>query len=303
MKQYHDLMKHILTTGSIREDRTGTGTMGVFGYQMRFDLQEGFPLVTTKKTALRLIFEELKWFLKGETDIAPLLEKNVGIWNEDAFRWYKEKGESIEDWKFKRKEEEGPIEDIDTFLKYAEEFGYDLGPIYGKQWRSWDVWGYGYERSIDQISNVIKSIKENPYGRRHIVTAWNPAEIDDMALPPCHIVFQFYVDKGKLSCQLYQRSADVFLGIPFNIASYALLTHFIAAECDLEVGEFVHTLGDAHIYLNHQEQCMEQLSREPKTLPQLIIKNKRENIWDYEWEDIELVGYDPHPKIQGAMST
>lgn len=317
MKQYKQLLEHILTSGSIREDRTGTGTMGVFGYQMRFDLQEGFPLVTTKKTALRLVFEELMWFLRGETNITPLLEKNVHIWDKDAFRWHKENvGLEVIDGFRKEYDFPDETEDHEIFAralldgKIDSKYG-ELGPVYGKQWRSWSrpkaVYGdlgMGIKNDpVDQITNVIKSIKEDPYGRRHIVSAWNPAELDDMALPPCHIVMQFYVDKGELSCQLYQRSADVFLGVPFNIASYALLTHLIAMECDLEIGDFIHTLGDAHIYRNHQNQALEQVTRKPKKLPRINFKVKRENIWDYEWEDIELIGYDPHPRIKGEMST
>jgi thymidylate synthase len=263
MKQYHDLLRHVLTHGTKKEDRTGTGTISTFGYQMRFDLAEGFPLVTTKKVHLKSIIHELLWFLRGETNIKYLVENGVSIWNE----WADENGE--------------------------------LGPVYGKQWRSWqgangDV--------IDQISNVIEEIKHNPNSRRLIVSAWNVGELDKMALAPCHSFFQFYVNDGKLSCQLYQRSADVFLGVPFNIASYALLTMMIAQVCDLELGEFIHTFGDVHIYLNHLEQVNLQLSREPRPLPIMKIDPAIKYIFDFEYDDFILEGYDPHPAIKAPVA-
>lgn len=263
MKQYHDLMQHILDKGVKKEDRTGTGTISVFGYQMRFDLQEGFPLVTTKKLHLRSIIHELLWFLKGDTNIAYLKENKVSIWDE-----------------------------------WADENG-DLGPVYGYQWRHWPD-GKGGE--IDQIKNLIHQIKTKPDSRRHIVSAWNVANVDQMALPPCHTLFQFYVAEGKLSCQLYQRSADVFLGVPFNIASYALFTMMIAQVCDLEPGEFVHTFGDAHLYSNHLEQAQLQLSRECRPLPQMKINPAVKDIFEFKIEDFELINYDPHPHIKAAVA-
>jgi thymidylate synthase len=263
VKQYLDLCQHILNNGTKKEDRTGTGTISTFGYQMRFDLKEGFPLVTTKKLHVKSIIHELLWFLAGDTNVAYLQENGVRIWNE----WADEKGE--------------------------------LGPVYGHQWRSWST---PNGESIDQISNLIKQIKETPDSRRLIVSAWNVADIENMALPPCHCLFQFYVADGKLSCQLYQRSADVFLGVPFNIASYALLTMMIAQACDLEVGEFIHTLGDAHIYTNHIEQVKLQLTREERSLPKMKINKDVKNIFDFTYDDFELVGYDPHPHIKGAVS-
>lgn len=263
MKQYHDLMKHVLEKGSKKSDRTGTGTISVFGYQMRFDLQEGFPLLTTKKLHTRSIFHELLWFIKGETNIKYLRENKVSIWDE-----------------------------------WADENG-DLGPVYGKQWRSWQT---ADGRTIDQLSNVIEQIKKNPDSRRHLVVAFNPGDVDKMALPPCHAFFQFYVADGKLSCQLYQRSADIFLGVPFNIASYALLTHMIAQVCDLQVGDFVHTLGDAHLYSNHIEQTQLQLTRDFRPLPQLKLNPSIKNIFDFTFEDIEIVGYDPHPGIKAEVA-
>lgn len=263
MKQYHDLLKHVLAHGSKKSDRTGTGTISVFGHQSRFNLQEGFPLLTTKKLHTRSIFYELLWFLRGETNIQFLKDNKVTIWDE----WASENG--------------------------------DLGPIYGKQWRYWET---SDGRTVDQISNVIQQIKTNPDSRRHLVIAFNPGDVDKMALPPCHAFFQFYVCEGKLSCQLYQRSADIFLGVPFNIASYALLTHMVAQVCDLEVGEFIHTLGDAHIYLNHLEQVNLLLSREPRPLPKLILNPEIKNIFDFKYEDIQIVGYDPHPVIKAEVA-
>ena len=263
MQQYHDLLKHILDNGTRQEDRTGTGTISTFGYQMRFDLSKGFPVVTTKKLHLRSIIIELLWFLQGNTNIQFLKDNNVSIWDE-----------------------------------WADENG-NLGPVYGHQWRSWPD---GHGGTIDQITNLIASIKKNPDSRRLIVSAWNVADVDHMALPPCHTLFQFYVANGKLSCQLYQRSADTFLGVPFNIASYALLTMMIAQVCDLEVGDFVHTFGDAHIYSNHLEQVELQLSRECRPLPTMKINPAVKDIFGFTYEDFELVGYDPHPHIKGAVA-
>ena len=311
MKQYLELCKHVLETGAKKEDRTGTGTFSVFGYQMRFDLTEGFPLVTTKKIAFRLIVSELLWFLKGDTNVQTLMKERNPIWDEWAFeKWITSKEYNGPDMTnfglrsatdaefaelytnemntFKKR----VIEDNEFAAKYA-----DLGPVYGKQWRSWSTNG----EVVDQIKNVIESIKKNPDSRRHIVTAWNPSEVEDMALPPCHALFQFYVAEGKLSCQLYQRSADIFLGVPFNIASYALLVHLIAKECELEVGEFVHTLGDAHIYSNHISQVKEQLQREPKTLPMLKLPEGI-SIFDLKTEDIKLEDYNPYPRIKAPIA-
>jgi thymidylate synthase len=263
MKQYHDLMQHILDKGVKKEDRTGTGTISVFGYQMRFDLQEGFPLLTTKKLHMRSITHELLWFLQGDTNIKYLKDNNVSIWDE-----------------------------------WADENG-NLGPVYGYQWRSWPT---PDGRHIDQITNVVNMIKNNPDSRRLIVSAWNVGEIEKMKLPPCHAFFQFYVAEGKLSCQLYQRSADVFLGVPFNIASYALLTMMVAQVCGLQVGDFVHTLGDAHLYSNHIEQAKLQLSRDFRTLPTMKINPAVKSIFDFTFEDFTLEGYDPHPHIKAAVA-
>ena len=296
MKQYLDLLQYVLDHGTERQDRTGTGTVGVFGYQMRFDLSQGFPVLTTKKLHLRSIIYELLWFLRGDTNIKYLKDHGVSIWDE----WADAEG--------------------------------NLGPVYGSQWRSWPD---GRGGTIDQIANVVEQIKTNPYSRRLMVTAWNPAEIEEMALPPCHCLFQFYVEpaapqvgsgqcvvdsnrdqvlptthsslptqpaKGRLSCQLYQRSADIFLGVPFNIASYALLTMMMAQVCGLEPGEFVHTFGDAHIYKNHLDQVHLQLTREPRPLPTMHINPERKSIFDFEYEDFRLEGYDPHPHIKGEVS-
>lgn len=263
MKQYHDLMRHVMATGSDRADRTGTGTRSVFGYQMRFDLADGFPMVTTKKLHLRSIIHELLWFLKGDTNIAYLKDNGVSIWDE-----------------------------------WADENG-DLGPVYGYQWRSWPT---PDGQHVDQISKLVDSITRSPDSRRHIVSAWNPALVDDMALPPCHCLFQFYVADGKLSCQLYQRSADIFLGVPFNIASYALLTHMIAEIAGLKPGDFVHTFGDAHIYHNHFEQVETQLERDLRPLPKLHILRKPATLFDFVFEDFEIVGYDPHPHIKAPVA-
>lgn len=263
MQPYLQLMQHILDNGVDKSDRTGTGTRSVFGYQMRFDLAQGFPLLTTKKLHLRSIIHELLWFLRGETNIKYLKENNVSIWDE-----------------------------------WADENG-NLGRVYGAQWRSWR--GANGE-TIDQIAHLIQQIKQNPNSRRLIVSAWNPAEVDDMALPPCHALFQFYVANGKLSCQLYQRSADVFLGVPFNIASYALLTMMVAQVCDLQVGEFVHTLGDAHLYRNHFEQARLQLSRTPKSLPEMHINPNVKDIFAFQFDDFALHDYEPHPHIKAEVS-
>lgn len=263
MKQYLDLMAKVLAEGTPKADRTGTGTLSIFGHQMRFNLQEGFPLVTTKKCHLRSIIHELLWFLKGETNIAYLHENNVTIWDE-----------------------------------WADENG-DLGPVYGKQWRSWCA---PDGRQIDQLSVVLEQLKRDPDSRRIIVSAWNPGELDAMALAPCHAFFQFYVADGKLSCQLYQRSCDVFLGLPFNIASYALLVHMVAQQCSLDVGDFVWTGGDTHLYLNHLEQARLQLTREPRALPKLVIKRKPDSLFDYRFDDFEISGYDPHPAIKAPVA-
>ena len=263
MKQYLDLMQHVLQHGTNKSDRTGTGTRSVFGYQMRFNLADGFPVLTTKKLHLRSIIHELLWFLKGETNIQYLKDNNVSIWDE-----------------------------------WADENG-DLGRVYGAQWRSWR--GANGE-TIDQIANLVNQIKHNPDSRRLIVSAWNPAEIDNMALPPCHALFQFYVANGKLSCQLYQRSADIFLGVPFNIASYALLTMMLAQVCGLEAGEFIHTLGDAHLYHNHLEQAQLQLTRSPRKLPTMKINPTVNDIFAFTFDDFELMDYDPHPHIKAAVS-
>lgn len=263
MKAYLELLQDILNHGTEKEDRTGTGTLSVFGRQLRFDLAEGFPLVTTKRIHLKSVIHELLWFLKGDTNISYLKEHRVRIWDE-----------------------------------WADENG-DLGPVYGSQWRSWEA---PDGTKIDQIANVIEAIKRNPDSRRHLVSAWNVAEVEQMKLPPCHFVFQFYVANGKLSCMLTMRSVDTFLGLPFNIASYALLTHMIAQQCDLEVGEFIWSGGDVHIYSNHLEQVKTQLTREPYPLPQLVIKRKPESIFDYTYEDFEFVNYQHHPGIKASVA-
>ena len=261
--QYHDLLDRVMAEGVEKADRTGTGTKSVFGHQMRFDLSAGFPLVTTKKVHLRSVIAELFWFLRGSTNVGWLQERGVSIWDE-----------------------------------WADEDG-DLGPIYGYQWRSWPTPDGGY---VDQIARVVSSIQESPDSRRHIVSAWNVADVDEMALPPCHTLFQFYVADGRLSCQLYQRSADVFLGVPFNIASYALLTHMVAQVCDLAVGDFVHTLGDAHLYLNHIDQARLQLEREPRSLPTLRLDPGRRALDEFDIDDVEILGYDPHPAIRAPIA-
>ena len=263
MRQYLDLMRHVLEHGNQKTDRTGTGTVSVFGYQMRYDLSQGFPLVTTKKCHLRSIIHELLWFLRGDTNIQYLKDNGVSIWDE----WADEKG--------------------------------NLGPVYGYQWRSWPT---ADGRHIDQIKQVLAQIKNTPDSRRLIVSAWNVGEVEKMKLPPCHAFFQFYVASGKLSCQLYQRSADIFLGVPFNIASYALLTTMVAQVCGLKLGDFVHTLGDAHLYSNHLDQAREQLSRDPRPLPQLILNSAIKDIFDFKFEDFTLEGYDPHPAIKAPVA-
>ncbi len=263
MQQYLDMMRLVRETGARKEDRTGTGTLSVFGHQMRFDLGQGFPLVTTKKLHLRSIIHELLWFLSGESNIRYLKENGVSIWDE-----------------------------------WADENG-DLGPVYGVQWRSWPT---PDGRSIDQVSQVMDQLRNNPDSRRIILSAWNVGEIDNMALPPCHCLFQFYVADGRLSCQLYQRSCDIFLGVPFNIASYALLTHMLAQQADLKVGEFIWTGGDCHLYLNHLEQADEQLTREPLPLPTLAIKRRPPSIFDYEYDDFEILNYEAHPHIKAAVA-
>lgn len=311
MKQYHDLCTYILENGQERTDRTGVGTIGVFGYQMRFNLQKGFPLLTTKHTSFKLIASELLWFLKGDTNVQTLVRQNNNIWNEWAFENWVASEEyqgpnmtnfgirTTQDAEFKvhyDKEMAAFIERLKVDDTFAAKYG-ELGPVYGRQWRAWE----GKDgQIIDQIQNVIASLKQSPHSRRHIVTAWNPAEVDDMALPPCHSFMQFYVQGNKLSCQLYQRSADVFLGVPFNIASYALLVHLIAQETNLEVGDFVHTFGDAHLYLNHLEQVNELLSREPKKLPEIQLSSK--SIFDMNFEDIQLIGYESHPRIHAEIA-
>lgn len=313
MEQYKQLCETILDNGTVKSDRTGTGTKSIFGYQMRFDLNKGFPLMTTKRTAMRLITSELLWFIKGDTNVKTLISERNHIWDEWAFeKWVKSSDytgpdmtnfglRAAQDEDFKVVVDQQMALFRDNILSddvFANTYG-DLGPVYGRQWRSWPN---QTGETIDQLKKVIESIKHNPDSRRHIVTAWNPAEVDDMALPPCHTFFQFYVADNKLSCQLYQRSADVFLGVPFNIASYALLTHLIARECHLEVGEFVHTLGDAHIYSNHMEQVNEQLSREPRELPTLKISNEKTSIFDLETHDITVENYDPHPRIKAPIA-
>ncbi len=296
MKQYLDLLDKICREGVVRDDRTGTGTKGIFGYQMRFNLGEGFPLLTTKRVFLKGVIHELLWFLKGDTNIKYLVDNGVHIWDSDAFRYYNE---------LCVKHGVLPV-DKDTFLTAlgvespieGYRFG-DLNHVYGYQWRSWPK---ANGETIDQIREVIETIKRNPSSRRMIVSAWNVADVGEMALPPCHTMFQFFVAEGKLSCQLYQRSGDVFLGVPFNIASYALLTMMIAKECGLEAGEFIHTLGDAHLYLNHLDQAAEQLAREPRTLPRMVLSNDKASIFDYTFDDFMLEGYEPHPAIKAPLS-
>ncbi len=300
MKQYHDLMQRVLNEGAQKGDRTGTGTLSVFGHQMRFNLAEGFPLVTTKKVHLKSIVHELLWFLQGDTNIRYLVQNGVNIWNEWPFQNYLHESGQAEDfpkysegWKVKLQEfKQQVIDDI----AFAEKWG-ELGPVYGRQWRNFE--------GVDQITQLIEDIKSKPDSRRLLVSAWNPKDIPVMAksgLPPCHTLFQFYVANGKLSCQLYQRSADIFLGVPFNIASYALLTMMIAQVCDLEYGDFVHTLGDAHIYSNHLEQTKEQLSRELLPLPTMQINPTIKDIFEFTYSDFELKNYNPHPAIKAPVA-
>ena len=298
MQQYLDLLRRIKDEGVVKGDRTGTGTRSVFGHQMRFNLADGFPLLTTKKVFLKGVIHELLWFLAGDTNIKYLVDNGVHIWDNDAYRYYNE---------LCIRHGVLPVT-MEAFLEASQQqiaspiegytFG-DLNHIYGYQWRSWPKPDGSH---IDQIRQVIDTIKHNPNSRRMIVSAWNVAEVEDMALPPCHVLFQFYVAEGKLSCQLYQRSADTFLGVPFNIASYALLTMMIARECGLEAGEFIHTLGDTHLYLNHFEQVEEQLSREPRQLPHMVLNPDVKSVFDFCYEDFTLEGYDPHPAIKAPMS-
>lgn len=287
MKQYLDLVKYILENGEKKDDRTGTGTISIFGYQMKFNLEEGFPLLTTKKVHLKSIIHELLWFISGSTNIRPLVLNDVRIWNDWPFAKYQKsnayQGETIEEFAEKIKNDEA----------FAEVWG-DLGPVYGKQWRNFD--------GVDQLSNLIHDIKTNPNSRRLIISAWNPKEVGNMALPPCHTLMQFYVNDGKLSCQLYQRSGDLFLGIPFNIASYSLFTMMIAQVCGLKPGTFVHTIGDAHIYLNHLEQVNRQLKRTPRELPKMLINPNVKSIFDFKYEDFELINYNPYKGIKGKVA-
>lgn len=287
MKQYIDLCNYILNNGVKKDDRTGTGTISVFGYQMRFNLGEGFPLLTTKKVHLKSIIHELLWFISGSTNIKYLVDNDVRIWNDWPYDLYKKspdfQGETIEEFAAKIKESD----------EFAKKYG-NLGPVYGKQWRDFN--------GVDQLSNLIEQIKTNPNSRRLIISAWNPAEVDKMALPPCHSFMQFYVAERKLSCQLYQRSADVFLGVPFNIASYALFTMMIAQVCGLEPGDFVHTLGDAHIYLNHLDQVNKQIKRSLRPLPKMVINPNVKSIFDFKYEDFTLLNYNPHSGIKGKVA-
>jgi thymidylate synthase len=292
MVTYLNLIREILENGVDKSDRTGTGTRSIFGYQMRFDLSKGFPLVTTKELHLKSIIHELIWFIKGDTNIKYLAENKVRIWDDWPFAKYKKseeyQGETVREFTDKILANEA----------FAQKWG-DLGPVYGRQWRNWR----GIDSTVvDQIKELMHSLKHNPDSRRHLVSAWNPAEVNQMALPPCHCLFQFYVANNKLSCQLYQRSADVFLGVPFNIASYALLTHMVAEVLDMEVGHFVHTLGDAHIYHNHFEQCDLQLTREPYPLPKLSFKRKVNSLEDFTFDDIAIENYQYHPKIKGDVA-
>ncbi|EBF5161729.1 thymidylate synthase [Listeria monocytogenes] len=313
MKQYLDLEKYVLENGTQKGDRTGTGTISTFGYQMRFDLQEGFPIMTTKRVPFKLVVSELLWFLHGDTNIRYLLQHNNNIWNEWAFeRFVKSedyKGEDMTEFGLRAERDpafkevyQAEMEKFKTRIledeAFANKYG-ELGNIYGKQWREWKT---SQGETIDQLADLIEMIKTNPNSRRLIVSAWNPEDIPNMALPPCHSLFQFYVADGKLSCQLYQRSADIFLGVPFNIASYALLTHLIAREVGLDVGEFIHTMGDAHLYNNHIEQVKEQLSRTPHKLPKLVLSDKPATIFDFDVADISLDGYNPDPAIKAPIS-
>ncbi len=287
MKQYLDLVKNVLNEGIKKEDRTGTGTISYFGYQMRFNLEDGFPLLTTKRVHLKSIIHELLWFIAGDTNIKYLVDHDVRIWNEWPYAAFQKsaeyQGETIEEF----------VEKIKTNDTFAKKYG-NLGPVYGKQWRNFN--------GVDQLEWLINEIRKNPTSRRLIISAWNPSEIEDMALPPCHCFMQFYVNEGKLSCQLYQRSADIFLGVPFNIASYSLFTMMIAQVCNLKPGTFVHTIGDAHIYLNHLEQVNRQLKREPRALPTMRLNPNVKSIYDFTFEDFTLEGYDPHKGIKGKVA-
>jgi thymidylate synthase len=310
---YLDLCKHVLENGVRKEDRTGTGTISLFGYQMRFDLKEGFPILTTKRVPFRLIASELLWFIKGDTNIRYLLQHNNNIWNEWAFKKWVEsedyKGIDMTNFGLRAQTDEEFKKEYDKQMaifkekiltddEFAEKYG-ELGNVYGKQWRAWKT---STGETIDQLKDVIETIKKNPDSRRLIISAWNPEDVPSMALPPCHSLFQFYVAEGKLSCQLYQRSGDIFLGIGFNFSSYALLVHLIAHECELEVGEFIHTIGDAHIYTNHVEQVQLQLTREPKELPTLVLNKDKKSVFEFEMEDIQLEGYNPHPTIKAPVA-
>ncbi|MFG6118394.1 thymidylate synthase [Thalassobacillus sp. B23F22_16] len=311
---YLEMCQEVLENGTKKGDRTGTGTYSTFGKQLRFDLAEGFPLLTTKRVPFRLIASELLWFIKGDTNIRYLLQHNNNIWNEWAFKKWVESdeydGPDMTDFGIRSQQDEAfhaiYQEQMDRFKQlileddhFAEAYG-DLGSVYGKQWRAWKT---SQGETIDQLKEVIDNIRTNPDSRRHIVTAWNPEDVpSNMALPPCHTMFQFYVAEGRLSCQLYQRSGDIFLGVPFNIASYALLTHLIAHECGLEPGEFIHTLGDAHIYTNHTEQVKTQLAREPRAFPALKLNQEKSSIFDIEMEDMKIEGYDPHPGIKAPVA-
>ncbi|MCA0757983.1 thymidylate synthase [Paenibacillus sp. N4] len=311
---YLELIRHVMRSGTRKEDRTGTGTISTFGYQMRFDLSEGFPLLTTKRVPFRLVASELIWFIKGDSNIRFLLQHHNNIWNEWAFKKWVESpsysGPDMTEFGL-RAQRDGAFaaeyeKQMELFKQqilnddgFAAEFG-ELGNVYGKQWREWKT---SRGETIDQLKDVVDTIKRNPDSRRLIVSAWNPEDVPtNMALPPCHTMFQFYVSEGKLSCQLYQRSGDIFLGIPFNIASYALLTHMVAHECGLQAGDFVHTLGDAHIYLNHLEQIEEQLGREPKALPKLVLNADKKSIFDFEVADLSVEQYDPHPAIKAPVA-
>lgn len=287
MKQYLDLIKHILKNGNQKDDRTNTGTISCFGYQMRFDLSEGFPLVTTKKTYFKGIVHELLWFIKGDTNIKYLVDNNCNIWNEWPYEKYKKTND------FQNETLQEFIEKIKNDNEFARKYG-DLGPVYGKQWRNFN--------GIDQLKNLISEIKNNKNSRRLIISSWNPVDVPNMALPPCHSFMQFYVNNNKLSLQLYQRSADVFLGVPFNIASYSLFLHLIAQVCDLQVGDFVHTFGDCHIYLNHLDQVNLQLTRTPKKLPKIVLNKNIKSIFDFKFEDIKLEGYESWPRIKGEVA-
>ncbi len=289
MKEYLKLCKHVMENGIEKSDRTGTGTISTFGYQMRYDLNEGFPIVTTKKVHLKSVIHELLWFIDGDTNIKYLVENGVNIWNDWPYKKFVESdefnGETMKEFK----------QMVIDSEEFAQKYG-DLGPVYGKQWRDFNGSG------VDQVKQLVESLKNNPDSRRHILSAWNPAQIDEMALPPCHSFIQFYVADNKLSCQLYQRSADIFLGVPFNISSYALFTMMLAQVCNLELGDFVHTIGDAHIYLNHVDQINLQLSRSPFKLPTMKINPSVKDIFDFKYDDFELVGYESHDTIKGAVA-